>query len=261
MASSLDLLRVATVAATEAAAWLRQVTRPDPGQWDRKGPNDFVTRVDRECEELITERLLLEVPRSRVIGEELSSDLDTRGLVWVVDPLDGTTNYLHGFPAYAVSIAAALDGRLEAGVIVDVEAGTLYRASRGGGAWADDTRMRVSPIQEPGDALIGTGFPFTNLENLDAYLGQLRTIIQGTSGVRRAGAAALDLASVACGAFEGFWEQRLSAWDIAAGIVLVREAGGRVTDWSGRDLGIEHGPVVAGNPAIHEWLLQVLSKS
>ena len=259
MASSLDLLRVATVAATEAAAWLRQVSRPDSSQWDRKGPNDFVTRVDRECEELITERLLLEVPRSRVIGEELASTIDTRGLVWVVDPLDGTTNYLHGFPAYAVSIAAAVDGRLEAGVIVDVAAGTLYRASRGGGAWVDDERMHVSPIREPADALIGTGFPFTNLKDLDAYLDQLRRIIQGTSGVRRAGSAALDLASVACGAFEGFWEQRLSAWDIAAGIVLVREAGGRVTDWSGRDLGIEHGPVVAGNPAIHGWLLEVLA--
>ncbi|MGH7657616.1 MAG: inositol monophosphatase family protein [Gemmatimonadales bacterium] len=260
MASSLDLLHIATGTALAAAGYLRTVERPGTGAWNLKGPNDFVTLVDRAAEEMITERLLREAPGSRVIGEELASDINTDGLTWVVDPLDGTTNYLHGFPAYAVSVAAAVDGVLEAGVIVDVVAGTVYRASAGNGAWAGDRRLAVSEIKDPVSSLIGTGFPFTELERLTPYLGQLERIIRGTSGVRRAGSAALDLASVASGAFEGFWEQHLSAWDIAAGIVLVREAGGRVTDMSGRDLGVEHGAVVAGNRAVHGWLLEQLQR-
>lgn len=260
MASSLDLLHIATEAARAAAQYLRSVERPGTGAWSLKGPNDFVTVVDRNAEEMITERLLREAPGSRVIGEELASEINTSGLAWVVDPLDGTTNYLHGFPAYAVSIAAAVDGALQAGVIVDVVAGTVYQASAGNGAWSDDKRLKVSPITDPESALIGTGFPFTELERLPSYLEQLDRIIRATSGVRRAGSAALDLASVATGAFEGFWEQHLSAWDIAAGIVLVREAGGKVTDGEGRNLGVEHGAVVAGNPAVHGWLLEELKK-
>jgi myo-inositol-1(or 4)-monophosphatase len=175
-----------------------------------------------------------------------------------VDPLDGTTNFLHGVPGYAVSIAAAVDGVLEVGVVLELPSLRTFRASRGGGAWLGEQRLRVSAITSPADALIGTGFPFTDFTTLDQYMAQLRRVMQATSGVRRPGAAALDLASVAAGSFDGFWEQRLSAWDIAAGIVLVREAGGLVTDFAGRDLGVEHSSVVAGNPAIHQWLLEVL---
>ena len=145
-----------------------------------------------------------------------------------------------------------------AGVVLEVPANRLYRAWLGGGAWLGERRLQVSSIVNPGDALIGTGFPFTDFSRLEEYLGQLRRMVAATAGVRRPGSAALDLRSVAEGSFEGFWEQRLSAWDIAAGTLLIREAGGRVTDPTGRDLGIEHGAVVAGNPAIHNWLLDVL---
>jgi myo-inositol-1(or 4)-monophosphatase len=176
----------------------------------------------------------------------------------VVDPLDGTTNFLHGYPAYAVSIAAVLDGMLQAGVVHHVPQGQVYWAARGAGAWCDDHRLRVSPITAPSLALIGTGFPFKDLSRLDEYQRQFARVAAGTAGIRRAGSAALDLADVAAGRFEGFWEQQLSAWDVAAGTLLIREAGGVVTDAEGHELGIAHGSVVAGNPAIHRWLLETI---
>ena len=258
MASALNLLNLAEQAAEQAGRYLRSVERPDSADWSRKGRGDFVTGVDRRSEELIRETLLAGEPGSTVVGEELSPDVVTSGLVWIVDPLDGTTNFLHGIRDHAVSIAAAVDGQLVAGVVLEVPANRLYRAWLGGGAWLGERRLAVSGISNPADALIGTGFPFTDFSRLEEYLGQLRRVVTATAGIRRPGSAALDLRSVAEGAFEGFWEQRLSAWDIAAGMLLIREAGGKVTDLTGRDLGIEHGTVVAGNPAIHQWLLKIL---
>ena len=260
MASPLDLLHHAEVAASRAGDYLRTVPRPaDPAEWSRKGKSDFVTEIDRTAEQMIAEVLLAAEPSSTVVGEELSPVVVQRGLVWIVDPLDGTTNFLHGVAAHAVSIAAAVDGVIEAGVVLEVPINRMFRATRGGGTWCGSTQIRVSTIRDPADALIGTGLPFTDFARLEDYIGQLRRVLQATSGVRRPGAAALDLAAVAAGSFDGFWEQRLSAWDIAAGMLLVREAGGIVTDLNGRDLGIEHSSVVAGNPAIHEWLLRVLT--
>jgi myo-inositol-1(or 4)-monophosphatase len=215
--------------------------------------------VDRTAEEIITQVLLAAEPGSRVIGEELSPSLGTDGLVWVVDPLDGTTNFLHDFPSYAVSVAAAVDGVLEAGVVIHVPRNETFFASRGSGAWQDDRRLTVSNISDPTFALIGTGFPFKDTGRLEEYLAQFSRIAARTSGIRRPGSAALDLADVAAGRFDGFWEQHLSAWDIAEGILLIREAGGRVTDFGGRDPGVEHTELVAGNPAIHAWLLDVLN--
>jgi myo-inositol-1(or 4)-monophosphatase len=258
MAPALDLLDLARTAAERAGDYLRGVPRP-ADQWSRKGRGDFVTDVDRRSEQIIRDALLAGEPGSTVVGEELSPDVVTSGLVWIVDPLDGTTNFLHGMRDYAVSIAAAVDGELVAGVVLEVPGNRLYRGWKGGGAWLGDRRLRVSSISEPKDALIGTGFPFTDFSRFEEYLGQFRRIALATAGVRRPGSAALDLRSVAEGVFEGFWEQRLSAWDIAAGTLLIREAGGNVTDATGRDLGIEHGTVVAGNPAIHAWLLEQLT--
>ncbi len=259
MVSSLDLLHLCRAAAGRAAGYLRSVERPaDPAGWTLKSSRDFVTEVDRTAEGIIAEVLLAAEPGSRIVGEELTPELASAGLVWVVDPLDGTTNFLHGFPCYAVSIAAAVDGRLEAGVVVQVPRNEVYAAARGGGAWQDDRRLTVSSIENPSFALIGTGFPFKDTAQIQEYLAQLRRIAEHTSGIRRPGSAALDLADVAAGRVEGFWEQRLSAWDIAAGILLIREAGGLVTDFAGRDIGVEHTAVVAGNPAIHRWLLDVL---
>jgi myo-inositol-1(or 4)-monophosphatase len=258
MLSPLDLLARAESAARRAAQFLREVERPAPDRWSAKGRHDFVTEVDRAAEQLIRDALLSGGPPARVVGEELSPDLRTDGLAWVVDPLDGTTNFLHGYPAYAVSIAAAVDGVLEAGVVYDIPRDQVFRAAHGGGAWCGGQPLRVSPIAAPGQALIGTGFPFKDLTRMAEYQRQFAGVAARTAGIRRAGSAAIDLADVAAGRFEGFWEQHLSAWDVAAGTLLIREAGGLVTDYDGRELGIGHGPVVAGNPSIHQWLLETL---
>lgn len=262
MVSALDLLHRAKTAAQAAATYLRGVERPaEPSTWALKGSRDFVTEVDRNAERVIADILLAGKSGGRMVGEELSPDIATDGLVWIVDPLDGTTNFLHGYPSYAVSIAAAVDGVLEVGVVLNVPHKEMYTASRAGGAWLDDRRLGVSRIGDPEFALVGTGFPFKDLTHLQEYQQQFARVAASTSGIRRAGAAALDLADVAAGRFDGFWEQRLSAWDVAAGTLLIREAGGVITDFSGRDIGIEHTGVVAGNPRIHEWLLTILSSS
>jgi myo-inositol-1(or 4)-monophosphatase len=259
MVSSLDLLHLARTAAERAAGYLRGVERPgDPAGWTLKGGRDFVTDVDRRAEKLVSEILLAAEPGSRIVGEELHPELVTEGLVWIVDPLDGTTNFLHDFPSYAVSVAGAVDGTLEAAAIVNVPTGDTYTATRGGGAWHGDRQLAVSAIGDPAFALIGTGFPFKDTSRMGEYLEQFRRVAERTSGIRRPGAASLDLADVAAGRFDGFWEQSLSAWDIAAGILLIREAGGVVTDFLGREVGIEHTGLVAGNPVIHRWLLETL---
>ena len=164
MVSSLDLLHLARAAAERAAGYLRGVERPaDPSRWTLKGSRDFVTEVDRTAERIIAEVLLAAEPGSRIVGEELQPNVVTEGLVWIVDPLDGTTNFLHDFPSYAVSIAAAVDGVLEAAAIVDVPRAQVYTAARGGGAWQGERRLAVSAIDDPEFALIGTGFPFKEI--------------------------------------------------------------------------------------------------
>jgi myo-inositol-1(or 4)-monophosphatase len=255
--SALDLVHIAKAAATGAGSYLATVQRPaGPADWTLKGARDFVTEVDRTAEQIIVDILLAGEPESRVIGEESAPELETAGLVWIVDPLDGTTNFLHGFPSYAVSIGVSVDGKLLAGVVLDVPRRLTYWAADGAGAWLGDQRLQVSSIADPEFALIGTGFPFRDTSNLEEYQRQFGLVAKGTSGIRRPGAAALDLVDVAAGRFDGFWEQRLSAWDVAAGTMLIREAGGLVTDLGGRDIGIEHTSVVAGNPEIHAWLLE-----
>jgi len=242
-------------AAVRAADYLRSVERPrDPARWGNKGPNDFVTACDRASEELITEVLQKGEPGSTVLGEEFSPEVERKGLVWIVDPIDGTTNFIHGLPAFAVSIAAEIDGVLEAGVVMDVERNRIYHARRGGGAWLDEERIGVSRITNPAHALIGTGFPFKDTEPLERYLAQFARVAPIASGIRRPGSAALDLAWVADGTFDAFWELVLAPWDIAAGLLLVREAGGVVTDLEGHPIGAAHTPVVAGNPTMHRWL-------
>ena len=256
------LARVAERAAARAADYLRRAAPPDPATWQAKGHQDFVTAIDRTAEALIVETLGRAEPDGRVMGEEATPDLDgLSGLVWVVDPLDGTTNFLHGYPAWAVSIGVAIDGELVAGTVVQVPALRRATAWRGGGAWSGDSRLRVSTIDDSTRSLIGTGFPFKHPELLDGYLAQLGAILRQTSGVRRGGAAAVDLLDVASGHLDGFWELRLAPWDTAAGTVLVREAGGEVTRLDGAPLGIEHAGVVAGNPRMVEWLLAVVGDS
>ncbi len=258
MLSPIDLLTLAEAAARRAGSYLASVgPPPDPGAWSTKDPRDFVTEVDRESERILAAYLRPEAPGSRVLGEEFTPTGDLEGLVWIVDPLDGTTNFLHGVPVWAVSIGAAVDGALQAGVVFDVPRNRLYRAALGHGAWEGNRRLAVSRIVDPALALIGTGFPFKNLDRIDEYQRQFAAVAGATSGIRRPGAASLDLVDVAAGRFDGFWEMMLAPWDIAAGMLLVREAGGVVTDLAGRQIGPEHSGVVAGNPDIHRWLLGI----
>ncbi len=258
MNSPLNLLTIATRAASRAAAFLRTVPVPDdPARWTVKGRSDFVTEVDREAERLIRKELATGSP-APVVGEELSPDQHPEGLHWIVDPLDGTTNFLHRYPAWAVSIAAVDGDEVLAGVVHRPTDDRVCTAARGHGAWDNDTPLRVSRVADPRFALIGTGFPFKHPEALGDYQRQFSAVLLATSGVRRAGSAALDLADVAAGRFDGFWELHLAPWDMAAGLLLIREAGGVVTDRVGGERRPGHGAGVAGNPTIHRWLLDTL---
>lgn len=261
MAIHQDLLDVARKAAHRGAERIRASARPsDPRDWGVKGEADFVTEVDREAERAIVETLRRATPEAVVLGEELSPSAGDAPLVWVVDPLDGTTNYLHRYPAYAVSVAAVVEGTPAAGVVIDVERDLMYHATTGSGAWCGERRLAVSSVSDAARALIGTGFPFKVPHLLPRYLRQFTTVLRSTAGIRRAGSAALDLVDVAIGRFDGFWELYLAPWDVAAGTVLVREAGGLVTDEAGDPRVVGHGAIVAGNPAIHPWLLDVLAR-
>jgi myo-inositol-1(or 4)-monophosphatase len=254
------LLDAAVIAARAGADYVRERSR-DREHLDirEKQAADFVSEVDTGAETLIRELLEQSVPGAVIVGEELSPGSAIVGeTVFVVDPLDGTTNFLHGFPAYSVSIGALVDGALSAGVVLDVPRNLMYSATAGGGAWCEGRPLRVSRIDQPRRALVGTGFPFKSLEFLDEYLVQFDRMTRALAGIRRAGSAALDLAWVASGQFDAFWELRLAPWDIAAGILLIREAGGMVTDLSGTDISPSHTPVVASNELLHEWLLDCL---
>jgi len=256
-----DLVHLARAAAERAAAYVRGATPlANPADWTRKGENDFVTVVDREAERLVSETVLAGEPGSIVLGEELSPTAKRDGLVWVVDPLDGTTNFLHGYPQYAVSIGVLDSGKLVAGAVVDIARDVTYSAVLGGGAWCDGARLSVSDRGGAATALIGTGFPFRTLNLMPAYLKQFATVTAATSGIRRAGAASLDLVDVAAGRLDAFWELDLAPWDVAAGTFIIREAGGVVTDVTGSHDVVRQGSIVAGNPALHRWLLDVVSR-
>lgn len=254
------LLEASVAAARGAAGFIREQARNLSGlDWRRKQVADFVTDVDTGAEARIREVVMRAFPDATIVGEELSpGDPLDADLTFIVDPLDGTTNFLHGFPAYAVSIAASWRGAVQTGVILDITRDELFTSSLGGGAFLDGTPIQVSRTADPSRALIGTGFPFKHLEMLGAYQGQFARITAASAGIRRAGSAALDLAMVACGRLDAFWELRLAPWDIAAGLLLVREAGGRVTDTAGRDIAPGHTPVVASNPQLLDWLLRTL---
>jgi len=236
-----------------------------PERWSSKGQADFVTEVDREAERMIARVLTGTFPDSVILGEELSPALPaprsplTAHPVWIVDPLDGTTNFLHRYPEYAVSIGCAVNGELVAGCVIHVPMNVRFSASRGGGAWMDAQRLSVSAITDPHQALIGTGFPFRDIAQLDLYQRQFAAVTRATAGIRRAGSAALDLCDVAAGRFEAFWELRLSPWDVAAGVLMIREAGGIVTHLQGEPHdALQPGSILAGNPGMHRWMRELL---
>jgi myo-inositol-1(or 4)-monophosphatase len=256
------LLATCVAAAVRAAEVVRAAAaRLSDVRWEVKGPADFVSDVDREAERAIGAVVAERHPHAVLIAEELSPAASSSTLTFVADPLDGTTNFLHGFPWYAVSIAALFDGDLAAAVVLNVANGELFTAVRGGGARRNGQPIQVSTVDDPSRALLGTGFPFKNREGIGPFMMVLPRLMEQTAGIRRPGSAALDLCDVACGRFDAFWELRLAPWDVAAGNLIIREAGGVVTDLDGNDALVAHGPIVAGNPTMHAWLLDQLKLS
>jgi len=258
------LLAVALEAARAAAAVIREATpRVRDIVWTEKRATDFVSEVDLGAEQAIFSVVRRTLPHASFLSEETAATIEPErqrtGTVFVIDPLDGTTNFLHGYPEYAVSIGVLVNGVLAAGVVLDVPADECFTATAGGGATLNGVPIHVSGITNPQRALFGTGFPFVRHEEIAPYLTQLGRVMAGASGVRRAGAAALDLASVACGRFEGFWEIRLSPWDIAAGLLIVREAGGIATTLDGAECPVARTGIVAGSGAMHAWLLRTVN--
>ena len=255
------LLATCVAAAVRAGEVVRAgANRRDSLTWESKGAFDFVSDVDRASEDALSSVIASRHPDARMLAEEGSPDADaSSGLVFVADPLDGTTNFLHGVPWYAVSIAALVDGVPRAGVVLNVPSGALFTATKGGGARLSGQAIRVSQITDPGRALIGTGMPFSRDEDIRRYVPLLPAIMSATAGVRRMGVASLDLASVASGRFDAFFELRLAPWDIAAGVLLIAEAGGLVTTMEGAPAPIAATSLLAGNPAMHAWLLSTLS--
>jgi myo-inositol-1(or 4)-monophosphatase len=261
-----DLLAAALTAARDAAAVHRShLGRVRITDWTEKGLSDFVTYVDREAEACITAHVTGRFPQHRLLAEEAESDRlsgdaadrvpgDGDDWLWIIDPLDGTTNYIHGYPMYAVSIAVAHRGELVVAVVLNSSSGEEWTAVRGGGSFRNGERIGVSSIASLPSALIGTGFPFKALHLLPQFTTQLEAALRGTSGVRRAGSAALDLCHVATGWLDGFWELTLAPWDVAAGALIVREAGGVMTRLDGDPDLLGHGSILAGNPSIHAAL-------
>lgn len=254
------MLNIAVKAARQAAAIINRASQ-DLGAIKvlSKTYNDFVSEVDHAAERVIIETLLDAYPDHSILAEESGAQGSDAENTWIIDPLDGTTNFLHGFPQYAISIALKQRGQITQAVIYDPNRNDLFTATRGRGAFLNDRRIRVSSRARLQESIIGTGFPFRDFEHLDAYLAMFKDMIKKTSGVRRPGSASLDLAYVAAGWYDGFWEIGLSQWDIAAGGLLVHEAGGLVGDFEGNEDWLESGNIVAGNPKVFSQILQTLS--
>ena len=235
----------------------RNAERLDRVEVERKGDNDFVTEVDRMAEQEVIQTLKRAYPSHAVIGEESGGDAD-RDYVWVVDPLDGTTNFVHGFPHFAVSIALLYRGTVDVGVVYDPMRDELFTAKRGGGATLDGRRLRMTQRRGLEEAIIGTGFPFKYPEHLTPYMGMFEDVLRRAGDIRRTGSAALDLAWVASNRMDGFWEIGLNPWDIAAGTLFIREAGGIVSDLEGGERHLERGDVAAGSPKLIKELLRTI---
>lgn len=258
-------LSVAAQAARAAADVARRAaSERAPSDWESKGHSDWVSEVDRTAEAAAVETIRQRFPDHAIVAEESDwggPQPDAAPAVWYVDPLDGTTNFLHGYPVYAASVAVADPAGPRAAAVVNPNRDEVFTAARGRGAHLNGSPIRVSDTAEMKRALIGTGFPFKALDVLDDYLVQFRDLIPRTSGIRRTGSAAIDLCDLACGRFDGFWELRLEAWDIAAGALIVREAGGVVTDLEGGTEVLRQTGIVAGNPAIHAALIDLMERS
>ncbi|MBN9424929.1 MAG: inositol monophosphatase [Burkholderiales bacterium] len=264
------MLNVAVRAARRAGRIINRASLDlDTLKVARKQRNDFVTEVDHAAEKAIIETLLTAYPDHSILAEESGhlvrgaaaapgSKIETAEYAWIIDPLDGTTNFIHGFPQYAISIGLMQRGVITQAVIYDPTRDELFTASKGRGAFLNDRRIRVSTRYRLDEALIGTGFPYRKLDRLDEYIAMFRAVTERAGSVRRPGAAALDLAYVACGRLDGFFEMGLMPWDVAAGSLLISEAGGLIGDFSGEPAYVFNEQVVAGAPKIFVAMLSLL---
>jgi len=256
------MLNIAVKAARAAGAIINRASLDlDVLKVATKSPNDFVTEVDRAAEQAIIETLLGAYPGHGILAEESGREHGARDseYVWIIDPLDGTTNFIHGLPVYAVSIALAFRGKVEQAVVYDPSRNDLFIASKGRGAFLNDRRLRVSRRTRLAESLIGTGFPFRRGDNFKRYLRMFEEVSQQCAGLRRPGAAALDLCYVAAGWYDGFFETGLSPWDVAAGSLIVTEAGGLIGNFTGDADFLYQREVVAGNPKVYGQLVRLLA--
>jgi len=256
------MLNIAIKAARAAGAIINRASLDlERLQVSSKAPNDFVTEVDHAAEAAIIDTLLGAYPGHGILAEESGSSRGARDsdYVWIIDPLDGTTNFIHGLPTYAVSIGLAFRNQMQQAVVYDPARNDLFYATRGRGAYLNDKRLRVSRRSRMADALIGTGFPFRKGDDLGRYLHMMESVMKVCAGMRRPGAAALDLCYVAAGWYDGFFETGLSPWDVAAGSLLVTEAGGLIGNFTGEADFLHQREVVAGNPKIYGQLVQLLA--
>ena len=244
------MLNIAVRAARAASkVMIHNIERLDQLEIEKKGRADYVSEVDRQAEQIIIQTIHDAYPDHAILAEE-SGTQDAKNKSeheWIIDPLDGTTNFLHGYPVYAVSIALRVKGVLQVAVVYDPSRDELYSASKGKGAHLNNRRIRVSQTSRLADAMLATGFPYRDMQYLDPWVGSFRALVPHVAGVRRAGSAALDLAQVAAGRFDGFWEFGLSIWDIAAGVLLIQEAGGFCSDILGEQNMLETGHIISGN--------------
>lgn len=254
------MLNIASRAARRAGTIIsRAQQRLHDLQIDRKGHHDYVTQIDRDAEATIIETLRTAYPDHAIKAEESGED-GSSDFVWVIDPLDGTLNFMHGYPQFAISIALRVKGRLDQGVVYDPMRDEMFTASRGAGAQLNGQKIRVAHCHQLENALLGTGFPVREAATLRAYLPAFSALLARCADIRRAGAAALDLAHVACGRLDGYWEYGLREWDVAAGALLVQESGGLVGDPGGGERHLESGDIVAANPRIFRQLLTELAQ-
>jgi myo-inositol-1(or 4)-monophosphatase len=253
------ILNIAVRAARRAGSIINRAALDTGGlRVTSKRAKDFVTQVDHAAEEAIIDIVARAYPEHGFLAEESGAAKSDAEFIWIIDPLDGTTNFIHGFPQYCVSIGIQQRGALAHAVVYDPTKNELFTATKGRGAFMNDRRIRVTSLARLGDALIGTGFPFKEVTRLDLYMRQLGTMMKTCAGVRRAGAAALDLAYVACGRLDGFWELGLSPWDMAAGALLIQEAGGLVGDLKGEHTYLQSGDIAAATPKIFTAFLESL---
>ncbi len=257
------ILNVATIAARSAGNKIMQhLENIERLNIEHKGKNDYVSEVDKEAEQIIIQTIQKYYPDHKILAEESGTrGSETSNFEWIIDPLDGTTNFLHQFPQFSVSIAVKEKGRLMHGVIFDPVRDEMFSATRGDGAKLNNFRIRATEQKTLDNALLGTGFPYHDFTYIDSYMNSLKSFMQSTAGIRRAGSAALDLAYVACGRIDGYWEFNLKPWDIAAGALIAQEAGALVTDFSGGENYLNSGNILTANPKLYKEMAQTLAKT